>query len=246
MRLVSGLPSAYAIEKTLHPELFHREAGWVSRPMRWDRYERGDMVPKPELVAYAESVYPGTADWLYHPLWKALLPHPRTQDEINVELRALGEVVDFLMFRPQPDPGKPARFPFTEEMVGMLSHVGTLEAMAAAILLVHESVAIASEPLRTLALQTYRELQPAIADYPPLRRVYPDLFSFIDVQYPEWVFPAPNHRLRTVVFWEGYRDHCWPEDEAKRSREHCDELSAKKAPSSEPESKSPAKAGPQL
>ena len=233
VRLVSGLPSAYAIEKRLHPESFHREAGWVSRPQRWDRYETGGRVPKSELIEYAESVYPGTGDWLHHPLWKALLPHPRTQDEINAELRTLGETVNFLLFRSKPDPGQPERFPFTEEMVSMLASLGTLEALAAAILLVHESVAIASEPLRTLALQTYRELQPALTEYPPLRLVYPDLFSYIDVQFPEWVFASANHRMRTVVFWEGYRDSCWPEEEAQRSRALCEGLDAKKKASSE-------------
>lgn len=233
VRLVSGLPSAYAIEKTLHPESFHREAGWVSRPQRWDRYETGNMVPKSELVAYAESVYPGTADWLYHPLWKALLPHARTQDGLNAELRTLGEEVCALLFRSSLQPGRPDRLPFTEETAGMLSHLGSLEALAAAILLVHESAAIASEPLRALALHAYRTMQPAIAAYPPLRRMYPDLFSYIDVQYPEWVFPSANHRLRTVVFWEGYRDSCWPEDEARKSRELCEAQDAKKKPSAE-------------
>jgi len=116
VRLVSGLPSAYAIEKSLHPESFHREAGWVSRPQRWDRYETGNMVPKSELVAYAESVYPGTADWLYHPLWKALLPHARTQDGINAELRTLGEEVCVLLFGHHCSLGGPTGFPLLKRL----------------------------------------------------------------------------------------------------------------------------------
>lgn len=229
VRSISGLPTAYAVEKSLHPESFHRERGWVSRPMRWDRYKAGDVVPEQELVAYAETVYPGAAEWLHHPLWKALLPHPRTQAEINDEMRTLGGVINFSMFRPQPDYSQPERFPYTEQMVGMLSQLGTIDALAAAILLVHESATISSQPLHILALQTYRELQPAIAAHPFLHRLHPDLFSYIDLQYPEWVFTSPNYRTRTVVFWESYRDKFWPAEEAQKSRDLCEKQDEKKA-----------------
>lgn len=229
VRSISGLSSAYAIEKDLHPESFHRDKGWVSRPQRWDHYETGTRVPSRELVAYVESVYPGTAVWLQHPIWKALLPHPRSPEEINDELRSLGGVIHFLLFRPQPDLTQPERYPFNEQMVGMLSELGTLDALATAILLIHESVAIASEALRTLALRTYRELQPAIAARQPLFGVHPDLFSYIDLHYPEWIFISPNQRMRTVVFWESYRDSNWPEETARKSRELCDSQDAKKA-----------------
>lgn len=75
-----------------------------------------------------------------------------------IELRTLGGVINFSMFRPQPDYSQPERFPYTEQMVGMLSQLGTTDALAAAILMVHESATISSQPLRILALQTYREL----------------------------------------------------------------------------------------
>lgn len=225
--LVSG-KTTYALELEFHPESVSRGPAGIRRPRLWDKYKKGRHVVGDTLVERVEETYPGCADWFHHPLWQAFKPQARTQDQANAELLQLGDPVTELMFKPGTPNGRRERQPFNPEQADALAALGTLEALAAAILLVHESEAIASEALRSLALSVYRKLMIEIKDYPPLREIYPTLFDLIDSQFPEWVFPHMNMRLRTLIFWQGYRDACWPEDEAQKSRELCEALEAKK------------------
>lgn len=225
--LIAG-KTAYALELEFHPASVSRSATGIRRPRLWDRYKSGKVVVGAALVARVEAVYPGSADWFHAPLWQAFKRRARTQDEINAELLQLGEAVTELMFKPEPPAGRRDRQPFNEEAAQALADLGTLEALAAAMLLVQEAEAIASEPLRRLALSVYRQLMIAIKDYPPLREIYPILFDLLDDTFPEWIYPEMNLRMRVLVFWQGYRDACWPPDEAQKSRELCSALEAKK------------------
>lgn len=224
--LISG-KSAYALELEFHPKSISRGPTGIRRPRLWDRYKNGKVVVGDDLVARVEAAYPGTADWFHAPLWQAFKPRARTQDAINAELLRLGADVTGLMFKPEMV-GRRERLPFNEAAAAALADLGTLEALAAAMLLVQEAEAIASEPLRSLALSVYRQLMIVIKDYPPLREIYPVLFDLLDSTFPEWIYPQMNLRMRAVVFWQGYRDACWPEVEAQASRELCAALVAKK------------------
>lgn len=62
----------------------------------WNKYGRGDSTPKPALIDKVEFVYPGTAWWFYHPLWRLLRTEPVTFAELkelffclNAETKAL-------------------------------------------------------------------------------------------------------------------------------------------------------------
>lgn len=225
--LISG-KSAYALDLEFHPQSVSRGPTGIRRPRLWDRYKNGKIVVGDALVARVEAVYPGSADWFHAPLWQAFKPMSRIQDAINAELLQLGEAVTDLMFKPGTPLGRRERWPFNEEAAQELATLGTLEALAAAMLLVQEAEAIASEPLRSLALRVYRKLMIAIKDYPPLREIYPILFDLLDDTFPEWIYPQMNLRMRVLVFWQGYRDACWPEAEAQVSRELCVALNAQK------------------
>jgi hypothetical protein len=225
--LISG-KSAYALDLEFHPESVSRGPSGIRRPRLWDRYKNGRIVVGDALVARVETVYPGSADWFHAPLWQAFKPLSRTQDAINAELLLLGEPVAELMFKPGTPMGCRERKPFNEEAAQALAALGTLEALAAAILLVQEAEAIASEPLRSLALGVYRRLMIAIKDYPPLQEIYPILFDWLDDAFPEWVYPQMNLRMRVLVLWQGYRDASWPEAEARQSRELCKRLAARR------------------
>lgn len=224
--LISG-KSAYALELEFHPQSVSRGASGIRRPRLWDRYKHGKVVVGEELVARVEQVYPGSAAWFHARCWQAFKPRGRTQDEINTELLQLGEAITSLMFRPETA-GRRERLPFNEQTAEALAGSGSLDALAAAMLLVQEAEAIAYEPLRSLALSVYRKLMIVIKDYPPLREIYPILFDLLDSTFPEWIYPQMNLRMRVLVLWQGYRDACWPEAEVQTSRVLCAALEAKK------------------
>jgi hypothetical protein len=81
--------------------------------------------------------------------------------------------------------------------------LGHLDSLAIAILMVRKSELIASIELRDLALSLYHEIQPALMQLSELEKCFPDLFSYIDDQYPPWIYPSPNERMRVVIFSEG-------------------------------------------
>lgn len=61
--------TAYQVEQAMEQRLFG-ERGRTKN--KWSKYEKGEHVPKPELVALVERVFPGSARVLNHPLWESL------------------------------------------------------------------------------------------------------------------------------------------------------------------------------
>lgn len=225
----SGSKSAYRLEKELHPESFRRGEAWLVRSRRWDRYREGKMVPKDDLIDRVEGVYPGFADWFRAPFWEAFKAGPLSQDAVSHQLLTLEPNIPGILFKPGDHRPTRERVPVTDAVADRLVAEGSLPAMAAAVLLVRESEAIASEALRTLAVDIYFRLTHAVShNYPPLRDIYPALFDYLDAKCMSWTFPHANQRLQVLVCWQGYRDQCWPVEDAQRSRELCERQSAKR------------------
>lgn len=71
----------------------------VKRSCVWDKYRRGDVVPRSglrpgggaNLVDRVEVVYPGTAKWLTLPLWRLLDKAPMEMKRNPAVLRRLAE-----------------------------------------------------------------------------------------------------------------------------------------------------------
>jgi hypothetical protein len=222
--------TAYQLEKEFHPESFRRDEAWLVRSRRWDRYREGKMVPKDDLIARVEQVYPSAAAWFRAAFWDAFKVGALSQDEVNRHLLTLEPGIPDILFKPVDSQPRRERQPMTEALADQLVADGSLQAMAAAILLVKESEAIASEPLRTLAINVYFRLTYEISrNYPPLREIYPHLFDYLDSQCKSWTFPSANRRLLVLIFWQGYRDRCWPPAAAEASRELVARLDSKKA-----------------
>lgn len=220
--------SAYHLEKEFHPESFRRDEAWLVRSRRWDRYRDGKMVPKDELIDRVEGVYPGCADWFRAPFWEAFKAGHLSQDEVSRRLLALEPGIPDLLFKPADGRPTRERLPVTMAVADQLVAEGSLQAMAAAILLIRESEAIASESLRSLAIEVYFRLTYEVSQsYPPLREIYPHLFDYLDSQCMSWTFPHTNQRLQVLILWQGYRDKCWPAEAAQHSRDLCDQLRAK-------------------
>lgn len=221
--------SAYHLEKEFHPENFRRNEAWLVRSRRWDRYREGKMVPKDELIDRVEGVYPGVADWFRAPFWEAFKVGTLSQDEVSRRLLTLEPGIPDILFKSADGRPTRERVPVTDAVADQLVADGSLQAMAAAILLVRESEAIASEPLRSLAIEVYFRLTYEVSqNYPPLREIYPLLFDYLDCQCMSWTFPHANQRLQVLIFWQGYRDRCWPAEAAQQSRELCEQLQAKR------------------
>lgn len=216
VRLRSSFASGYMLEKTVEGAKVKRQAGQVMRPRKWDRYLNGERGPgkvagKRDSVILAEEEFPGTAGWHRSPLWRALSPKSMTAAACEAALHQLDIDVAELLLTIDSRAGAdaPRARGFDQALADQLVAVGGFDALAAAIVLVRWSEAIASPPLRDLALECYGRLQPAIAALPEIAPFHEELFSLIDTRCKHWVYPAPNQRLEVVIFWQGMRDTNW-------------------------------------
>jgi len=216
VKLRSSLTTGYMLEKTVDTPQVKRQKGMISRPRKWDRYlnwERGpgQIKGKRNSVVLAEAEFPGTACWYHSPIWRALAPKPMTAEECETALIRLDIDVAELLFsiRSDAEHGNVEAHPFDQALADQLVATGSFDALAAAVVMVRWSEAIASPAFRDLALKCYGRLQPAIAKLPEIEPFYEELFSMIDNRCKHWVFIANNQRMDVVIFWEGIRDNVW-------------------------------------
>jgi hypothetical protein len=210
IKLVSGLPSAYAVEMALDEDHVRKREADVARPRKWDGYEKGATVPvdKPgprNAVDQAEERFPGTARWFRSPLWAYLRGDPLDARAIEDALRSLEPAVVSVLFEDEPreHERESRQRPFSEESVGDLVAIGSFDALVAAVLLAGLSEVISSPELREGALDVYALLQTPLRALPEMDGIYPELYSLIDSRCKHWVYVSPNKRLEMVIFWQG-------------------------------------------
>ncbi len=214
VKLVSGLPSAYAIELALHGRPQDPGAS-VWRPRKFDGYERGLKVPEARVgrvdeVALAEAAYPGTARWFHSPLWHVLKGEVPDTHQVEAALRTLEPSVVAVLFK--DDYGVPTQQRLAsiyEEHFDRLVALRSFDALAAVVLLVQLSTAVGSPKLREWALLAYSEMQPQVADAPETHLNYPELFTFIDRACPHWVHVSYSARLNLHMFWHEAARKSW-------------------------------------
>ncbi|WP_146164457.1 hypothetical protein [Agitococcus lubricus] len=199
--------SAYALEKCFHPLQVRCVDGKSVRPRLWDRYRDGVMIPKDKpsvdnLIDRVEEHVPFTAWWFRHVLWRVLQPKLLSQEEIDEMLFDFPDDIKAVLFD-DLQAQFPKQKPFKQEIVAQLSNFRHLDSLAIAILMVRRSELIGSLELRDLVLSLYYAIQPALMQLNELELCFPDLFSYIDSQYPPWIYPSPSERMRVVVFSEG-------------------------------------------
>jgi len=210
LKLLSGLPSAYAIEMTLDGDLIRKRQTDVARPRRWDRYEKGKTVPsdKPgprNAIEQAEVRFPGAARWFRSPLWAYLKKESFDARRFEDALRTLEPAVVSVLFEAEPRPHEsaPRQRPFDADSVQALLAIGSFDALVAAVLLAGLSEVIASPALRERALHVYVEIQSPLRQCPKLAGIYPELFTLIDSHCKHWVYLSSNQRMDVVIFWPG-------------------------------------------
>lgn len=215
LKLSSGLPSAYAIEKALEPHLVRITADGVNRPRKWDSYEHGTRVPKRshdlrDAVELAERHFPGTASWFDNPLWEILKGTKPDRWELQRLLQSLSPaVIDVLITTKGSINGQAELVQLTHEHFDCLVALGTFDALAAVAILTKLSEETASHELRDMALDCYARLQPILADAPETCVHYPELFTYVDNVCQYWLMVSPGKRMNVHVFWHGQE---WAED----------------------------------
>ena len=142
LQLVSGLTSAYALEKCLVPEGYARgRDGALSHRNRMSRYAQGRHVPRPALVERAEVLFPGGRAFLEHPLWQILDPEKNVVSQAAGWISALDLDVQRLLRNARPKSagqvGTRVRVTFT--LLERLVRIGSLDALAAIALLLREA-----------------------------------------------------------------------------------------------------------
>lgn len=205
VKLRSGLPSAYAIELALEPELVRRRVGGVVRPRKWDSYESGARVPRRMVgklyaVDVAETRFPGAAAYFDSPIWAVLRGEVVTQAWIDGQLRAMSTEVQDVLLQISPLSGDLQFGQFDDACALRLAEIGSFEALVASVLLTVKSERIASAPLRELALSCYLQMQPAIEQLPEIAPFARELFWNIDCKCKHWLFLTPQSRMDIVIF----------------------------------------------
>ena len=207
LKQVSGLRSAYAIEMALDGARVKRRATDVSRPRKWDGYEKGTTVPSQlpgprNAISQAEAIFPGAARYFFSPLWSYLKRELVGAAQFEQAIQTLdAEVVSLLFEDTPPSPGMPVRpKPFDDDRAQLLCALGSFDAMVAAVLLAGLAESIASQELRVRALNAYLELQVGVRQTPVLTTLAPELFLLIDQHCKHWAYPSPSERMEIVIF----------------------------------------------
>ena len=223
LKLRSGLPSSYSIEKTLEPHLVRVADDRIIRPRKWDAYERGSRVPSrkrdaSDAIELAEQNFPGTAQWFDSPIWDVLKGATPDQRTLQNQLRILSpQVVDILVDRDTSmSNGRPELVDLTPNHFDRLAALGSFDALTAIVLLVKLSDEIASPELRDMCLTCYACLQPMLADTPEVCVHYPDLFTYVDNICQHWIMLSPGRRMKVHLFWHSQE---W----AKERQQHIQE-----------------------
>lgn len=209
LKLRSGLPSAYAVEKTLEPHLVRASADGVNRPRKWDNYERGSRVPPrkrdaSDAVELAEHHCPGTASWFDNPIWEILKGAQPDRWALQDLLQTLSpSVVEVLITTEGSIRGRAELVELTQDCFDRLVALGNFEALAATAILARLSEETASHDLRDMVIDCYARLQPILADAPETCVHYPELFTYMDKVCQHWVMISPGKRMNLHVFWHG-------------------------------------------
>ena len=212
VKAMSGLPSAYALELLLEPELVRRYQNRLQRSRKWEGYEHGRRVPERRVgkvyaVDLAEQRFPGTARYFDSALWPILRRERAEVSWIDAQLYALSPAVVEVLFVGKPRRGEaiPRFRRFDYEVATWLSCLDDFDALVAAVLLMVKAELTATPELRRLARESYLELQPYLEKLPVLRAVAKDLFQAVDLVCKHWVFLNPADRREMVVFTQDLR-----------------------------------------
>lgn len=178
-------PTGYALENHLEADrVKQRSDRTINRSRKYDGYQHGKHMPKPDLVERIEISAPGSQSLIYHPFWEVAKPIEDTT-ELYIHLNKLKPGVRDLLFYPGTEPGKiPIRhrqdYPTTLEK---LSKMADLDALTALIGLHQEDSlnSISSTPkFHVLYMKPLLTAFRRLIYYPPFPDIAHDLFEYLN------------------------------------------------------------------
>jgi hypothetical protein len=201
IKVSSNLTSCYAIAREL--ELKQASKGGATRPRNIKGYETGSPVAPRDIVARAELRFPGTAQYFDSPLRCLLRGDAVDAGWIENRLLSLPSRITEIVLHPFVDPvtSRPVAIllPFEDQTTKDLAAVGGLHALEAAALLVKLGEIESTPELRRLAREAYIRIQPSVRRDPVIGPMAEELFRFIDLTFPLWVYVRPDFRCVALV-----------------------------------------------
>jgi hypothetical protein len=201
IKVRSGLTSSYAIARAL--ELKQANTGGSTRPRNIKGYETGSPAVSRDILARAEGRFPGSAQYFDTPLKCLLRGDAVDAGWIEDRLLSLPMQITAIVLHLYVDPvtSRPVAMllPFEDQTAKQLAAVGGLHALEAAVLLMKLGEIQSTPELRRLAREAYIRIQPSVRRDPVVRPMAKELFRFIDLTFPLWVYVRPDFRCVALV-----------------------------------------------
>lgn len=192
VREKSGLKTAYQLDKRFAPEKFRRGLdGECIRPCQWDKYERGENVPKDPLVALVETSCPGTRQWLVASLWKVIRARTLPISELHFIIATIRPTLASLSHATNPA-SRVRRKPNDLSRIGAIDSLwrqGDVEAMTALLGLVLDAEQRSSDHQHAEAALAALHLFILLAANDPLHSVRHELFTYLKDRFFTRVYP---------------------------------------------------------
>ena len=209
LELQSGLTTGYSLQQAIEPHTMKKESGVIHRPRKWDNYVNGTQGPgkvkgKADSIELAEKCFPGSSKCFKNPIWRILDGVEFSQLECESSLRELGEAVCDVLFEEfNGNQNQKILAPFTEHSSEWIVRLGSLDALAAIVILAQYAECIGSSDLKNKIFLCYKGLQKTVPSTPELEPFYWELFELIDHRFHHWSFITNTQRMSTMIHWEG-------------------------------------------
>lgn len=181
----SGLTSAYAMECHFSAEMVMRRDGVTERPCKFDKYRRGEHLPRISLIEKIDEEFPGTKRLMYHSIWEILECSISGVEDLHIRLGMLRPEVTSILFNPEKGSnGNPRRNDDTyAKTFNRLAEPGSLDAFTACLGLIQEIKFMGgTENHRAYIVASVKAFF-RLAYQPPFDMIAEDLFDYLKVSF---------------------------------------------------------------
>ncbi len=205
IRMRTGLPSAYAMERRFEPEAFKEEGTTRYHRNKWSAYGNGKRIPRALLIKRVEMQLPGSAQLINHVLWDILrvrLPVLENIDRWINELEPSTQHLIFEISARKAGLGRQRRH-VDQRPLEMLGRRPTLDALACLTLLAREAAAQGRPDIAFHAVPRMLKILLVHASTAPMARIASTLFDFYRENiFALGVFEGKTYSLEDYPFEE--------------------------------------------
>lgn len=121
--------------------------------------------------------------------------------ECETQIKRLDSLVTEVLYEELPNlPGQKVLCAFEPHVADWLIRPGSLDGLAAILLLVRYAEAISSSELRKGALSCYPAFQKTLPLAPMLAPHYCELFELVGVRFKDWAFLSNSLRMNGSIY----------------------------------------------